>query len=349
MTMNTTKGTFWRFVAGMMVACALMTGGTTAAAREMPRIFVNPGHGGHDSDDRNNVVLNYAPGDTAGYWESNSNLSKGNSLVSILHKKGYEVVTSRVQNYTNDDLDLFEIVALAANSGADLFLAIHSNATGTKNRVNFPLALYRGWNDKPAAEGSLDFAKMIEKHLYANQTTEWSHKANMSGDWSFYTNWGYKVGLGVLRFNKLPGMLSEGSFHDYLPETLRLLNNDFCWLEAWNLSLGIDDYFGRAGNYGKGAVAGNIRYADRERAEQDIKLFGNDKRKPVNNATVMLCGTDGKVVATTKTDDKENGIFVFKGVTPGKYVIKVDAGGSAQKSAQVEIKANQSSYCNFDL
>lgn len=348
--MMNTKKYGWHKVAGMALVCLALAVPSAAIAREVPRVFINPGHGGHDSDDRNNVVLNYAPGDTAGYWESNSNLSKGNSLVSILRKKGYEVATSRVQNYTNDDLDLFEIVALAANSGADLFLAIHSNATGTKNRVNFPLALYRGWTDKPAAEGSLDFAKAIEKHLYGNKTTEWSHKANMSGDWSFYTNWGYKVGLGVLRFNKLPGMLSEGSFHDYLPETLRLLNNNFCWLEAWNLSLGIDDYFGRAGKYGMGAVAGNVRYADRERADQSIKLFGNDKRMPVNNATVELCSKDGKVMETTKTDDKENGIFVFKNLKPGTYLLKVSAGdGSAAKSAEVTIKANQSSYCNFDL
>lgn len=133
-----TKKYGWHKVAGVALVCLALAVPSVAIAREVPRVFVNPGHGGHDSDDRNNVVLNYAPGDTAGYWESNSNLSKGNSLVSILHKKGYEVTTSRVQNYTNDDLDLFEIVALAANSGADLFLAIHSNATGTKNRVNFP-------------------------------------------------------------------------------------------------------------------------------------------------------------------------------------------------------------------
>ena len=41
------------------------------------KIYVNPGHGGYDSDDRNVDVYPYAQGDTLGFWESSSNLHKG--------------------------------------------------------------------------------------------------------------------------------------------------------------------------------------------------------------------------------------------------------------------------------
>ena len=38
-------------------------------------IYINPGHGGHDADDRNVVIEPFAAGDPEGYWESNSNLT----------------------------------------------------------------------------------------------------------------------------------------------------------------------------------------------------------------------------------------------------------------------------------
>ena len=37
-----------------------------ARAQYMPHVYINPGHGGHDSDDRNVVIYPFAQGDTAG-------------------------------------------------------------------------------------------------------------------------------------------------------------------------------------------------------------------------------------------------------------------------------------------
>ena len=48
------------------------------------RIFINPGHGGYDSDDRNVVIAPYSQGDQNGFWESRSNLDKGMYLKSML-------------------------------------------------------------------------------------------------------------------------------------------------------------------------------------------------------------------------------------------------------------------------
>lgn len=312
--------------------------------KDLPRVFINPGHGGHDSDDRHVPTWVIGAQDTLHYYESNSNLTKGLALQEILQNKGYETVMSRMTNFTEDDLDLFEIVALAANSGADIFFSIHSNATGTKNRVNFPLGLYRGWDGKPAVEGSLQLSEAVMKHLYQNEATVWTHKQRSRGDWSFY-DWGYQVGLGVLRFNKLPGMLSEGSFHDYLPDRERLLNQDYCWLEAWNQSLGIDEYFGRKGKFKNGVVAGVVRWADIPRHDEDRRLFDDDELLPINGALLRLYNDRGLLVRVFKTDNLDNGVFVFTNLKPEKYRLDLFYGGENKYiSTKVKAKKNQSAY-----
>ena len=115
-------------------------------ADEQPHVYINPGHGGHSSDDRNVVVAPYVQGDTMGFWESNSNMYKCFALRELLWKKGYKVTVSRETNTEDDDLGLSTIVRLCNNSGADVFYSIHSNATGggEGSRVNFHMGFFRG-------------------------------------------------------------------------------------------------------------------------------------------------------------------------------------------------------------
>jgi len=317
--------------------------------KDVPRVFINPGHGGHDSDDRHVPTWVIGARDTLHYYESNSNLTKGLALEEILHNKGYETAISRRTNTTQDDLDLFEIVSLAANSGADIFFSIHSNATGIEKRINFPLALFRGWDGQPAVEGSLKLSQLVMKHLYANQTTVWTADQRCRGDWSFY-DWGYKVGLGVLRFNKLPGFLSEGSFHDYLPERERLFSDNYCWLEAWNQSLGIDEYFGRKGKFKNGVIAGTVRWSDRERLDDDQRLFGEDKLKPVNGALLRLYTGRGVLARIFTLDNRDNGVFVFTNLPKDKYKLELYYGNEdLYQTVKVKAKKNQTVYRNLKL
>ena len=125
------------------------------------------------------------------------------------------------------------------------------------------------------------------------------------------------------------------------------MDDNYCWLEAWNQSLGIDDYFGRAGLYGLGAVAGNVRRAQLPTADEGIK-YGADERMPVDEAQVQLIDSDGHVAATASTGRLYSGVYVFRGVKPGSYTVRVSAQGLSGESPVV-VKANQSSYCNFDL
>ena len=317
--------------------------------KDVPRVFINPGHGGHDSDDRHVPTWVIGAQDTLHYYESNSNLTKGLALQEILNNKGYETAMSRQTNNTEDDLDLFEIVSLAANSGADIFFSIHSNATGIEKRINFPLALFRGWDGQPAVDGSLKLSEAVMKHLYKNETTVWTSKEANRGDWSFY-DWGYKVGLGVLRFNKLPGFLSEGSFHDYLPERERLLSDSYCWLEAWNQSLGIDEYFGRKNKFKNGVLAGTVRWADIERYDEDRRLFGEDVLLPINGAVLRLFNGNGALARVFTVDNMDNGVFVFTNLPPDKYRLELYYGtDDLYGIAKVKVKKNQSCYKNLKI
>ena len=322
-----------------------------SSKKDVPRVFINPGHGGHDSDDRHVPTWVIGAQDTLHYYESNSNLTKGLALEEILTNKGYEVAISRRTNLTEDDLDLFEIVSLASNSGADIFFSIHSNATGIEKRINFPLALYRGWDNQPVVEGSLKLSEAVMKYAAQNELAVWTHEKRSRGDWSFYPEWGYQVGLGVLRYNKLPGMLSEGSFHDYLPERERLLNDSYCWLEAWNQSLGIDEYFGRSKQFKNGVIAGTVRWTDLFREDEDTRQFDEDKQRTVNGALLRLYNELGSLNRIFRTDDLDNGVFVFTNLPPQKYKLELLYGAEDKlyTTVKVNVKKNQTSYKNLTL
>lgn len=335
----------------MLMLVAVM--GINCALAQQPHVYINPGHGGHDADDRNVVVAPFAQGDTLGFWESNSNLWKGFALQEMLKHKGYKTSISRIRNTTSDDLNLSTIVALCNSSGADVFYSIHSNATGAGDnyRINFPLGLYRGYTGSPVVPGSDKLAQDLGVYLLANESTVWSeNNYRIAGDWTFYPEWNNQ-GLGVLRGNKAVSMLDEGSFHDYIPETYRLINHDYDWVEGFNFSLGADRYFGRLEQYGDdmtGIITGNLR-DDRLLRAATYVMFGDDKRQPINGATVRLLDSDGNVVQTTTTDTIENGIYLFKYVAPGTYTVEASGPEHFTATTDVEVKPNAVTYCNMDL
>lgn len=74
------------------------------------RIYINPGHGGYDANDRNVVIPPFKSGDPNGFWESSSNLHKGLYLKEMLDSHGASTAISRVTNTTEDDLPLSQIV-----------------------------------------------------------------------------------------------------------------------------------------------------------------------------------------------------------------------------------------------
>ena len=325
--------------------CAL---GTSAVTPNGLTIFINPGHGGHESNDRNVVIAPYAQGDPNGYWESNSNLEKGLALRDMLEAKGYKVVMSRVTNTEDDDLNLSTIVRLGNQSNADLYFSIHSNATGVAARRNQPLMLYRGYDNAPENPEAKVVAEILNRYLLQNQATYWTGTSlNLRGDWSFYPSWGLS-GLGALRGLTVTGMLSEGSFHDYIPETYRLMNKDFCWLEAWHFRKTVDEYFKKEGvDYG--AVIGRINDTRLPREGAYLK-FGDDTFATIQGAKVELYDESGKLAGTYTTDPVHiNGLYFFGNLKPGKYTVKASVDTHYPVETDIEVVANEVSYANLKM
>ena len=334
-----------------MIAMLMTVFAINVANAQQPHVYINPGHGGYDSDDRNMVIYPFTQGDSAGSWESKSNLRKGLALQEILQKKGYKTSISRVTNTTADDLALSTIVALCNQSGADVFYSIHSNATGTSSRTNFPMVFYRGYTGSPQIPNADVLAADLEPYLYASQTTVWTHNYQIWGDWSFRPEWGTQ-GYGVLRGNRAVANLSEGSFHDYIPEAYRLLGLQYCWMEGWNISLGADKYFGRLGYFSQGVVSGNVRDDRIKRLQecaQPFLVYGDDNLMPIHGATVRLLDDNGTEVQRTVTDTLRNGIYTFKYVNPGIYTVEVSEPSHFTQTATVTVQANASTYQNFYL
>ncbi|MFV0390740.1 MAG: N-acetylmuramoyl-L-alanine amidase, partial [Paludibacteraceae bacterium] len=289
------------------------------------KIYVNPGHGGYDGgNDRNVQTIPYAPGDTLGFWESWSNLRKGLALRDRLQAANATVYMSRTQNRDEDDRSLTEIAEEANANNVDAFLSIHSNAANSQ--VNYLLLLFHGDDNEPTVPASKLQATAAWQRLINNPLTVWTHyttSTNIRGDFSFYGN---TSGLGVLRPLTVPGFLSEGSFHDYKPETHRLLNEDYRKLEAERFYKYFCDYF-NADLPSTGTISGWVKGKDQRISHPlfTYKATTDDQWLPLNGAKVKLMNAAGDSLDSYTVDTLYNGIYAFHNLTPGTYKLRFTA------------------------
>ena len=211
--------------------------------------------------------------------------------------------------------------------------------------------LYRGFNNDPVWPQAKTMSEILNYQLLENRVTSWSSENIwLAGDYDFY-NWGVGVGLGVLRTLAVPGMLSEGSYHDYIPETYRLLNDDYCWLEAYHFVKSVMQYFNTSESFATGTVAGRVldnRLIRTEAIYNNI-FYGKDQAKPVCGATVELLDASGNVVESKTTDEYFNGVFIFKSVTPGNYTLRVSHSDYRAYQTDVTVAANTVTYINPEV
>lgn len=312
------------------------------------KIYINPGHGGYDSDDRPIRIYPFAQSDTAGYWESKSNLYKGLHMYHILDSLGTKAMLSRIKNTSADDRSLSGIALEANDFGADLFFSIHTNAG---EDVNFPIMLYHEETaGNPRYPENKTLSEICWRTLYSNKLPLWTRSAEyVSGDVTFY---GWTNGLGVLRYLYTVGLLSEGAMHEHQPEAHRLMNDDYCWLEAWHFVRTIMEYFDTEDKFVTGNVAG-IVYDDHNKREfvmpWNASAFGRDLNAPLNGATVELRDMAGNVVQKRTTDDMYNGVFVFRNVTPGNYKLYSVKDGYYAEEKDVTVTANEVTYQDMPL
>ncbi len=284
------------------------------------KIYINPGHGGHDSDDR------YIP--QTGFWESEGNLSKGLFLRDYLLQMGANVRMSRTTNTSADDLPLSVIDADANNFDADYFHSIHSNAYD--GRSDYTIVFYKEKNGSAVFPQAKKMAGIMAQEIYkADRTT----KYRVSGDYSFL---GFN--LGVLRYLNMPGTLSEGSFHDYIPESWRLMSLAYRKNEALAIARSFVAYYNLS-PLSVGAVAGILRDS-RENVNYFYISSLNDGKRPVNNFTVTLL-PDSIVF---KGDSFNNGFYFFDSLKPGNYTAIVNAEDYYPDTFNVTASANKTLF-----
>lgn len=296
------------------------------------KVMINPGHGGHDSDDR---------GQPNGFWESEGNLTKGLWLRDLLEARGCEVVMSRVLNRTEDDLPLSQIAAMANQNEVDLFISIHSNAA---NQVsNFPLTIFNGKSETPAIPEAKVWAQILWEQLITIKATHWTNTdPHFIGDLTLNPSFTY--GYGVLYPLEVPGIISEGSFHDYQPEMDRLLNLEYRKQEAWNMYYAMITYFGLSGSENFGQITGIIR--DTLLAKPTYNLPNSaDKFEVVNNAQVKVMET-GEVY---QVDAFNTGFYYFDSLAPGTYHLVFSADKYFNDTVPLTVEAHKFTYHNHWL
>ena len=342
-----------------------------AARREAPeqvglagiKIYINPGHGGHDANDRSiwTIPVPEVWTNPNGYWESNSNLVKGLALKEMLEAAGATVIMSRVTNksgnrdvqyYPNatpeelaelrngDDRDLSAIAEEANANNVDHFISIHSNALNAQ--TNYLLMLYHGRTGAPTVAQSDEMAASSGAIQITNPLTVWtSPQPILRGDLTFY---GDDMGLGVLRPLTVPGFLSEGSFHDYAPETHRLCNDDYCKLEALRMYQHFHKWFKRELPQ-TATISGWVKSSNElvDVLNQPKFVYvpnSDDQWLPLNGAKVELYKGDTKIAEKT-TDDWYNGVFAFYDLEPGDYRLVASKDKYRTLETNVTVKAEE--------
>ncbi|MDD4761060.1 MAG: hypothetical protein PHU66_09665, partial [Bacteroidaceae bacterium] len=214
------------------------------------RVYLNPGHGSWGPEDRPMATIPYPATmetgrpDTCGFYESNTNLWKTLGLAQKLVENGFSrnnIVESRITNgpypyvsgAPNADIcnrNLSEICEEVEAGNFDMFLSVHSNAAADGAIANYPLFLFRGYdNGSTSAPGSTAMCSTMWPYLMSNgidyYTSYSPTNPNIRGDIDFYGSSSagtradgksYTGYLGVLKHG-VPGLLSEGYFHTYQP------------------------------------------------------------------------------------------------------------------------------------
>ena len=338
------------------------------------KIYINPGHGGYDSDDRlmylypifvdvSNSTLNAEDGYTReqSFWESTSNLDKGLRLDTILRDLGFQTKMSRIHNTTADDRSLSGISAEASTWNADFMLSIHSNAGNPSNYIlhlhsgitpGDPYGL-NGYPEKVPEEicnEARAITTLMGQNQYSNQVSCWSREPNIAGDKTFArTIMGWSNGYGVMRNLKVPGTISEGMMHDYLPETYRLMNIDYKRQEAFQFAKTFMEYF-CDGQLKDGAIGGKIYdvYLKQEFPNYRARKGTRDEQRPILRGVVELWQND-QLLKTYVTDTLYNGVYYFWNLQPGTYTVKAKPKGYYPQEQTLEVKQNEISYGIFAM
>ncbi len=374
-----------------VLALTLASVAMYAVGLEGVRIYVNPGHGSWDPGTcRGLSTIPYQIDgdgvlDTCGFFESNTNLWKSLELGKKLEAAGAVVFYSRTANgpypfpgsakraeyKARDDREMYdrsisEIAEEVEVGNYDYFISIHSNANTDGTTTNFPIILYRGYdNDTTRGAGDSKYrAKVLWPYLFEamesgiDPYTAYSKtNPNVRGDINFmrdsvvhtHPNGQVYVGYYAVLRHSVPGYLSEGYFHTYQPARHRALNADYCRQEGVRYYRGIAAYYNHPAET-KGYIMGTVKDLH-QKINHSLFTYNpgtNDIWMPCNSAIVTLY-KGGEKVADYKVDDNYNGVFVFSDLEPGNdYTLDATCEGYKPLfdvyKEKLTVKANETTY-----
>jgi len=176
----------------------------------MVRIFIDPGHGGSD------------PGAVAnGLYEKNLTLDIALCLRNILLGE-YTGVEVRMSRETDTTVSLEQRVQMANSWGADYFLSIHINAGGG---TGFESYIYTD-----ALPASVTYQNIIHPEVVAAT--------------GFYDRGKKRANFYVLKYTKMPALLTENGFVDNANDAAKLKDPNFRQLIARGHANGLAKAFG---------------------------------------------------------------------------------------------------------
>ncbi len=290
------------------------------------KFCIDPGHGGHNPANDRHVV----PDPGIDFWESESNFQKALLLDTLLKQKNAWVILTRYTNDYPDDSQEPSLAARAAIANANnvhFFHSIHSNATGgTNTGTNYTLLLFRGYDNQPVFPEAKTMSSYISPQIKNHLRTSTYY---VRGDWSFYPNWG-TAGLGVLRPLLMPGQLSEGSFHDYFPETRRLMNQAYRKMEAFAIMKAFMQYYNVVSD--TFAIIAGIQ-------------TDADSLKPKNGTVVRLMPENRIYYG----DYYNNGFYMFDFVSPTQHIIKFETPNYVFDSSAINANPNGLHFIDKNL
>jgi len=313
------------------------------------RIYIDPGHDGFGSGDRNVATINFgidtsSGSGNGGFYESRTNVVKGLEVRRLCQEAGASVGISRTT--TPQSVSLSQRVTLCNSFNADAFISIHSNAFDNTGSANYLLILWGTTNaGSIVTNATTGLAGRMWDRMWDNDMTPWT------GSYSA-TNKNIKSqALAVVNNSTRPCVLSEGSFHDYKPETHRLLSTAYCHMEAFNIFRGFIGFFnsGGAGGNTKGAIIGHMKDNTKSitannptngsRYLASVTPRSHDSQWPINGAKAELL-QNGNVVKTYTVDNNWNGIFGFFDLAAGSYQVRLSAANYITKTVNVTVTAN---------
>ncbi|MER3524224.1 MAG: hypothetical protein C4326_09205 [Ignavibacteria bacterium] len=295
------------------------------------RICIDPGHGGHNSNDRHVV-----PDPGIDFWESESNFRKALLLKPLLEEKGAWVILTRTSNdtvgYPNpsdpDEPSLSARWQLANANNVHWFHSIHSNAFN--QATNYTLVLLKEDipTRQPAFPEALVMSNIISPKIQAMLRT--TPPARVALDYTFYGGPNGGFNLGVLLGLVMPGQLSEGSFHDVPPETRRLMNDDYRKMEAYALRNAFMEYYNAPADT-LGIVAG---------LQTEVGTG-----RPINGTRVRLL-PENRVY---NGDQYNNGFSMFDRVAPGPHTVRFETPNYRPDSASFVLTAGGTVFVDRQL